>query len=289
MILDSLNITFNNREIALITYLALFIIWTLTQKNIRKSIVNVIRALFAWKILISILMLMLYVAVIIYCLALIKLWDKKLIKDAIYWTFGVGFILMMNSDKAIKEDKYFKNLIKDNFKLLLILEFIVGLYVFGIITEFILMPFVIYFSMLLGYTEVNEEHKQVHNFFQIVFSLLGFVYLIFSGYNICLDFKDFTSIDNLKTFIFPIAMTLSFMPFTYFYALVMHYESLFVRLGFSLKKNNNLRRYAKWRILLSVNFSLFRLKRMTPGFLFGGCTTKEEILKEINTKLKSGG
>lgn len=285
MILDCLNKTFNNREIALISYLLVFIIWALTQKKIRKSFIPVIKAIMAWKILASIFALMIYVAVVVYGLSKIGLWDKSLIKDSVYWTFGVGLVIMMSFDKALKEEHYFKNLVKENFKVLLIIEFIVGLYVFGIITEFILMPFVILFSMLLGYTEVYNEHEQVRKLVNGLFGILGTVYLIYSGYQIYSDFSGFATTGNLKTFLFPIIMSILFLPFAYSYALLVHYESLFVRLGFFLK-DKKLRRFAKWRILLSVNFSILKLKRMTPGMLFNDCSTKNDIKQEIKNKLK---
>lgn len=285
MILDYANKTFNNREIALISYLLIFIIWALTQKKIRKSFMPVVKAIMAWKILASIFALVIYVALVVYGLFKIGLWDKSLIKDSIYWTLGVGLVIMMSFDKALKEEHYFKNLVKENFKVLLIIEFIVGLYVFGIITEFILMPFVILFSILLGYTEIYKEHEQVRKLINGLFGILGTVYLIYSGYHIYSDFNGFATTGNLKIFLFPILMSISFLPFAYSYALLVHYESLFVRLGFFLK-DKKLRRFAKWRILLSVNFSILRLKRMTPGMLFIDCTTKNDIKEEIRNKLK---
>jgi len=277
MIKDYLTDYFNNREIVLIIYLLLFIIWILTQKKIRASVFNVLKALVERKILLSIITLMLYVSFILYGLYLIKLWDFSMLKDAIYWTFGVGFILMMNSNKAIQEDHYFKSLLRDNFKIVLILEFIVGLYVFSFLTEFILMPFVIFFSLILGYTEVYKEHNQVKNLLQIIFGIIGTVYFIYSGYMIYQDLNEFASFNTLKSFIFPIIMTFLFLPFAYFYALFMHYDSLFARLKFFLKEDNSLRKYAKKRILISVNFSLVKLKRITPGHLFYQCNTKDDI------------
>lgn len=289
MIIDFLHRTFNNREIALIFYLLVFIIWTLTQKKIRKSILGIIKALMVKQILISILFLLIYVSIVVYGLSFVDLWNSKLIKDTIYWTFGVGFILMMNSNKAIKEEHYLRKIIQDNIKLLMIVEFIVGLYIFGIIAEFILMPIVIFLSVLLGYTEVYKEHYQVRNFLLTVFGIIGIFYLFYSGFKIYQDFKSFASYDTLSAFLYPIIMTFLFLPFAYFYALYMHYESLFVRIEFSLKDNKCLCRYAKWRILLSVNFSLLRLKKIIPGFLFCGCKTKDEIKQEIRNKLKSSG
>lgn len=285
MILDYVNKTFNNREIALISYLLIFTIWALTQKKIRKSFMPVVKAIMAWKILASIFALVIYVALVVYGLFKIGLWDKSLIKDSIYWTLGVGLVIMMSFDKALKEEHYFKNLVKENFKVLLIIEFIVGLYVFGIITEFILMPFVILFSMLLGYTEIYKEHEQVRKLINGLFGILGTVYLIYSGYHIYSDFNGFATTGNLKIFLFPILMSILFLPFAYTYALLVHFESLFVRLGFFLK-DKKLRRFAKWRILLSVNFSILRLKRMTPGMLFIDCKTKNDIKEEIRNKLK---
>lgn len=285
MILEYLNKTFNNREIALISYLLFFILWTFTQKKIRKSFVPVIKAILAWKILASIFALTLYVAFIVFGLFKIGVWDKSLIKDTVYWTFGVGLIIMISFDKALKEEHYFKNLVKENFKVLLIIEFVVGLYVFGIITEFILMPFVILFSMLLGYTEVYKEHEQVCKLVNGLFGILGTVYLIYSGYHLYSDFIGFATTGNLKTFLFPIIMSILFLPFAYSYALLVHYESFFVRLGFFLK-DKKMRRFAKWRILLSVNFSIQRLKQMTPGMLFNDCSTKDDIKKEIKNRLK---
>lgn len=282
MIIDFFHKTFNNREIALISYLLVFIVWTLTKKKIRQSIASLIKAFMAWKVLVSVFGLLLYVAMITLGLFSIGFWDKSLIKDTVYWT-GVGFIIMMNFDKALKEEHYFRNLVKGNFKGLIIIEFIVGLYVFGIIVEFILMPFVILFSMILGYTEVYKEHGQVRKFLIGIFGIVGIVYLIYSGYHIYNDFSGFATTGNLKTFLYPIIMSVLFLPFAYLYTLITHYESMFVRLDFFLK-DKNLRRFAKWRILLSI-ISIQRLKLMTPGILFKGCSTKEDIKKEIKNKL----
>lgn len=285
MVLDYLHRTFNNREIVLISYLLIFILWTLTQKKVRKSILGVVKALFAKQIFVSILCLLLYITVIVYGLSLLNLWNFSLIKDTIYWTFGVGFILMMNSNKALQEEYYFKKFIKKNIKLFVILEFILGLYVFGIVTEFILMPIVIFLSVLLGFTEANEEHKQVNNFLLKIFGLIGVLYLIYSVFEIYQNFKNFATYDNLRALTFPAIMTISFLPFAYIYVLYTHYESLFVRVGFFLKDNKSLCRFAKWRILLSVNFNLKKLKLITPRHLFGDCKTKEDIKHEIIFRL----
>lgn len=285
MTIDYINKTFNNREIALIFYLLIFIIWALTKKNIRESIKGVIKTLFEFSIVISIALLVVYVFSIVCLLYLLQFWDMTMIKDTAYWTFGVGFILMMNSNKVSKQENYFIKIVKDNFKLMALVQFIVGLYVFGLVTELILMPILTFLSMLLAYTEAYKEHKQVKRFLQAIFSIVGIAYLIYSAVHIYQDFKNFASYSTFKAFSFPIVMTCMFIPFAYIYALYINYETLFVRLSLSLNGKKGLATYAKWRMLVSVNFSFEKLRKLTPGFLFGGCLTKADIDKEIKSKL----
>ena len=285
MIKEYIFDTFNNREIVLIIYLMIFIAWILTKKKIRDSILSLLKTLISKHILLSIIALILYVAIIAYGLQSLKLWDISMLKDTIYWTFGVGFILLMNSNKAIEEEHYFKKLLRDNFKLVLIIEFILGLYVFGLVTEFILMPFVIVFSLMLAYSETYKDYSQLKSFLQVVLGIVGVGYLIYSGYMIYRDINEFASFDTFKSFLFPILMIILFIPFAYFYALYVQYESLFVRLKFSLKDNKTLLRYARRRILISVNFSLAKLKKIKPGFLFSQSKNKTDIRIEIKERL----
>jgi hypothetical protein len=285
MIKDFILRNFNNREVVLFIYLVVFIIWTFSNKQIRKSIFNLLETLSDKRILLSILAILIYVSIIIYGLYSIKIWDITLLKDTIYWTFGVGFIMMMNTNKVIQEDNYFKNLLKDNFKLLLVMEFILGLYVFGFFIELLLAPIVIFFSILLVMSETSTKYYQVKNFLQIVFGIAGIAYLFFSLYKIYQDFTEFASFGTLKSFLFPILMTIIFLPFIYLYTLFTQYESLFVRLGFSLKDNNALLQYAKKRILSEANISITKIRKISPGFLFHECRTKNDIDMEIKRKL----
>lgn len=287
MIRNLLLNTFNNREIAIIVYLIIFFFWTFTQKNLRESIFGLLKTFTNRFFILSILALLIYVSLIIYGLYKIKFWDSSLLKDSIYWTFGVGFILMMNTVNAIKKDHYFKELLTDNFKLTIILEFITGMFVFSLITEFILIPFVIFFSMILAYSEVHDdEYYQVKNVMQIILGLAGIGYLIYSGYMIYFEFDEIASISTLKSFLFPIIMVTLFIPFAYFYALLMEYESLFVRLKFSFRNNPELQSFAKKRILIKVNFSLHRLRRFTPGIIFNQCNSENDVREVIKKILK---
>ena len=274
--MDFITNTFNNREIALIIYLIIFLIWTLFQQKIRKSLCVLFKTLTNKWILIS------YVLLILYGFTYINLWDFSLFKDSIYWTFGVGFIIMMNSDKAIKNDYYFKNMLINNLKLILILEFLVNLYVFNLIAELILMPIVIFMTMIQSYSEVYNEYSKVKKLMNNIFTFLGIGYFIFAIYKIVIDFKEFASTDNLRAFLFPIVMTIIFIPFAYLYALLMHYQSFFVRLKFTIKNDKQLIKYAKRKTFRMCNFSLSKLKKLSREMIFFNVKNKSDLQLEIN-------
>lgn len=230
MSIEILKYTFNNREIALIFYMMIFIMWMLFTKGIRKSLVNLLKQFFVKEVLILTSLMLVYTYVILFFFSRIKLWDNSMTKEAIYWIFGVGIIILFNSNEVINEESYFKKIITKKLKLLIIIEFIVGLYVFGIILELILIPIVILFSLLLGYTDVHKEHEDVRKFINLFFGILGFSYLLYSGYNIYHDVTSLANYYNLKLFLFPIFMTFLFIPFAYFIALFIQYEVLFLRI-----------------------------------------------------------
>lgn len=280
------NNIFNNREIALIVYLIIFLSWALTQERIRKSIFLVIKALFAKKILFSILFLLIYVLFFIIVLYHIQFWDLLLFKDTIYWTFGTGLIIMFHCTNAIDDDKFFLKIVSQNIKLLLIIEYIVGLYVFGIIAEFFLTPIVIFLTALHGYSGIDQEYRKVNVFLSKLIGIIGLFYLFYSVSKIYQNIDEFLNYDNLRSFLFPIIMTILFLPFSYFFALYIEYESLFCRVNVFLKDSKSLRNYAKLRIILSTNYSLKKLKKIKPGYLFYECKTKNDIKNELETKLK---
>ncbi len=64
-----------------------------------------------------------YSASIIWLLRFLGFWNIELLKDSVYWFIGSGFVMLMNLNDVSKEPQFFKNIIKDNFRLIIVLEF----------------------------------------------------------------------------------------------------------------------------------------------------------------------
>ncbi|WP_192348825.1 hypothetical protein [Algoriphagus sp. Y33] len=275
--IHELQIIFSNRELAAIIWILLIVLGLQFNGETRISSVNVVKAFFASRILFVILLAFLYSSFIIYLLYQLHFWDFSLLKDSIYWFIGSGVLIIISLTKADKERDFFKNLLRDSLKLVLILEFVVNLYQFEFITELILLPVIVVLTMIQVVAGREEQTQKVKSLVDWAFVIFGLVMLGISLQHIVADFRGFATIPNLESFLLPIILSISFIPFAYCVALYMNLELLFIRLGIFLTSKKNLR-YAKWRTVLKSKLSLKKLKviSLRINSLYNG-SSREDI------------
>ena len=76
--------TLNGREKAVIVWLLIFLFWALSQKNIRTSMLGVLKSLFQKKIPAVFIAMFFYVFLILLLFSKIQIWDVSLTKDTIF-------------------------------------------------------------------------------------------------------------------------------------------------------------------------------------------------------------
>lgn len=76
---------FSTRELAYLSWLAIIICLIISSPKLRKSVWNVLRALFNWKFNIIYLLTLGHFYGLVYVLSIFGFWDKSLLKDTIYW------------------------------------------------------------------------------------------------------------------------------------------------------------------------------------------------------------
>lgn len=271
----------SNREQSLLIWLAVFIIAIQFNRNIRKAFKRVIKAFFQCKVLLVCLFTFLYSSVIVLILWKINLWDVTLLKDSVFWFVGSAIVITFRLPKIQNGPDFFKKLLMDNFKLVVVLEFILNIHEFNLITELTLVPVITFLGMIQAYSEQKEEHKKLKVGIEKLFVVCGILLLMLSVFDIIKDFKEFASFSTVKSFLLPIILSTAFIPCAYFIALYMKYENIFVRLVFFLKNKKNLR-YAKWRILWKCHFNLNKLNKMSSKINFlHRQSTREEIKQMI--------
>jgi len=254
---------FNNREQALIVWLLLFFGFMILHGKFGYALLHLLKVFFNPKIQVVLALMLVYVSLVVLLLYKINLWGVYLIKDTLFWIFGTAFILMMNAVKESKEEHYFRKLILDNIKLILILEFVINLYTFSLWLELVLIPVILVIVAVNTMAETEKEYRHAKKLPEGILTIIGLTILAYSLIKTFTDFENFATADNLRAFLIPILLSITYIPFLYLFALAITYETLFTRLDIFIKDDKDLARFAKRKIMFLCHFNLKRLNRFS--------------------------
>ena len=279
--MDLLTEAFNHRELATIIWGFVLFCWGLSQREIRASIIAVVKAVFAYKILITLLILVGHISALVYAVYLLGFWSPGILKTAVAWFFGVGIALLIKINSAQDDVHFFRNVVVSNLRFIVVFEFIVNLYSFPFIVEFLLVPVMLWVVVVKAFSEHDNKYKSVDKIFGFIISSVGAVVLCFSLYSLFLDFRSFATPKNLLAFAWPLVFTLFHVPFIYMVALVAKYEVVFYQLSL-FNTDVSLVRSAKIAVLCHFNLNLRGLSKWSKRIGTPRFDCKDDILILLN-------
>lgn len=233
-----------------------------------------------------------------------------MLKDTCVWGLFSALSLFFNIYKA-RDFSFFKNVLKDSAKLIVIVEFIINLYIFPFAIELILLPLIIALTMMQTYSEIegkrNKEHKKTTSCLNKLMSIIGIVVIVYSSI-MAIKYGNLFSADNLKIFFLPIVLTILSIPYFYILALCLEYESVFIAIKHTRRNDdlaitrdmikatllyanvniNKLSRIWKYHALLETSDNPYEyIKRISkkPKYTLGN-TSKIPIFNDIRIVLK---
>jgi hypothetical protein len=265
----------NDRELSIIIWLVIFVIWCLTNKNVNKSALTVIKTFFNIKFFYAYILMFLYIILIIYPFYLAGVWGIFWLKNTVLWVVCVAYVMLFRFFGAT-DPNFINKSIKDNFKILVILEFIINIYVFNFWIELFLVPFTGVIGLMVAIAESDAKYKPVKTLLNTIISIMGLIFIVYSIYQITHDLDGFLSKSTLIDLTLPICLTIMFLPFIYLIALYANYEKLFFRMPFFIKDKDVLS-YSKFKILYEFNFNLSQLTRWSNYFNFCKISNKKDI------------
>jgi len=259
--------TFSTREISILFWTIL--IFSIFIFIARREFLGVLKAFFHYKIIFPLIAFLCYCSFIIYFLYKINYWDFTFLKDTLVWFLTAGMVVFFSINK-VNTTNYFVEILKDNLKVILFLEFVINFYTFGIITELILVPIISFITILFEYSknsmQKNPDHIKANKFLQSILSIFGISILVYISYKTFSDYENLLTKANMKSFYLPIVLTLLSFPFYYFLALIINYEDFFVRINFMFNDKNKVREVKK-NILIIANINLNRLTKIKNSFM----------------------
>ena len=256
----------NNREIATAIWILVIFIFTMIDRDTRKSFLDAFKGskkcFFDPEILFWLLLMIVYTAVIVFALHSINFWNDSLLKITFFW-FCSGIMMCVNSVTLETDQNGFRKIIFDNIKITIIVVFIVNVYTFSLVIELFLVPivsFIVLYNVYAGRDEKNSNIVDLMNGLLIIIVIIILIYFIA---NVVSDYKNFVGLDTLRKFLLPPLLTFLFLPFIYFLLLFCTYEQLFVQMKIGCKKSKKLKRYAKIKIFKHCLLSLKSVKKFS--------------------------
>jgi hypothetical protein len=280
-------LSLNNREISIVAWLTIFLAWAFSKAAVRKAGVDVLRAALAWKIILGVSMMSAYIALIAFGLHTVGLWGTHDLKTTFVWALTAALAMVFNIGSVSDNDRFFQNALRDGFKISVVLEFIVNLYVFNLMVEIVLVPIITIVACMLVIAESKDEYRPIRSFLNTILVAFGLVLLAYSGYRIHTDLHAFARPSTLAEFLLPIMLTSLFLPFVYLLATIVTYENFFVRLTFFMA-DEGLRRFTKLQLLRQFGLNYRALNRWTRRFVHERPSTHEEVLASIRGVDTSG-
>ena len=274
----------NNRELAVIFWmflLVLYITYNSKMHDVRASLRGVLRTLMSKPLLITHALIISYVLILVIWLFQLGLWDWSQSKNTIIWLVSVGWLSLFNLDKYRKNQHFYKEFCFSNFKLLAIVQFILGIYTFSIWVELILVPVLALFGMLHAFSQTDKKFLQAEKLITNIFAFYG---LGLISYTLYMAIKDFNSLANEATaydFLIPSILTILYLPFVYLMLLYSTYERVFIRLRFSIKEHKLLK-YAKFYAFIRFHFRLNLLDRWVKSLVYVTIQTNADINRSVD-------
>lgn len=286
--MDLSNI-FNNRELALLTWMALALLYVFLQRdnNLRASLFKVISCLFQPVLLIAASLVLIWTSIGILLLYKINAWSILNLKTSIIWfvTFGL-FSLKLASDPIENRAIFSKKVLLESLNLTVIITFITEAYDFSFVIELVLIPI----GLLLGasnqITKSKAELLPAHNLIGAILVILGLAYIGNGLIGLFSNPKDFFVRNNILEFLIPAFLTIWYIPFMLMFNSFEAWKGFYSRLKFT-GVPENLHFYTAIKSFFAFNGNSELLQRFNSELFKSNPINKQEITGAIELLVRT--
>lgn len=253
----------NSREWAILIWALLAVGYysrNAEKLGLAKPFKDLLKTFFSRHIMSAIVLMSMYVGLDIYILYTVGIWDWGQFKNTVIWYFTVATFSLFRLNHYHDAPHRLRDLVLDNFRLIGVIEYLVGKYTFHFAVELLLVPLVFVLTFAVTIAETNSGLKKVHALLNTLLSAIAMCVLAATAYLMISDIGTVASGSGIQDFIVPSLLSTLYVPFIAFMVLYSTYQRVFIRLRSSIKKRH-LEFYAKLIALLVFNFRTTLLDR----------------------------
>lgn len=242
--------TFSNRQIATGIWLFIALLLCLLSKNIRSSIIDVLKALAQLKLVLLLGTTIPNVGVLCWLFSTLGLWSPDQLPATVLWTVLSGFSLIGRTLSTKDDHGYFKRLLLDCFKITVVFEFLIVGYSFSLPIELVFIPFMTFVTLLTEFSRTKVEYASVNRLLEWITVGVTAIVLWKAVGTIWDQPHAFLTTKTGRDFLLPGLLTVGSIPFLYIWYCYSQFEHARIRINFKTFQSDELKRYARRRFFL---------------------------------------
>lgn len=241
----------NNRDVAVLFWLLVLLVWMLSRRDVRPSVLNVVCTFAQPMILGTTLGLAAYTVGLACVGSHLGIWEIGLTKETVVWFLGTGFVLLMNLSRVLDRDDWFQNEARRALRAAVVIDFFLNLAVLPLPVELILVPSLTFLILMSAFAGNREDLRQAKGCVDGVLGFLGLVLFAYVAVRVLTDWNHFNSPATLEGLLLPIWLTLATLPFIYAVAVWAACQRAFRLVDRSAEE-----RPSRWRTRLALMLGL---------------------------------
>lgn len=274
----------DNRELAIAIWLFIAILTMSTYSEIRASMFNLVKAFFVKLFIIVFSLLAFYYFLIVLFLKWLDLWSISQLSLTILWFITVGFAEIISTSTIKQQSSYFKTFALSNFKATVLFDFLINLHKMPLLMELLFIPIMFILILFQAVSQKNDELVLINKLIDNLINTISIFVLLYSLYQIFINFQEIANKNNLINFILPIVFSLFLLPFLWLLVIYSAYEDIFIRLKF-IVPDNSLHPYIKKSLLMHFQWNIKYLDPWFKTAWFRTFKTKSDVDKSIQSLL----
>jgi hypothetical protein len=215
----------NSREKAIVIWAVILVGFAAYKSDgLASSLGALLRGLFVTKLV------FLFGTAAAYCGALVLaanklgLWHTSAIKATIYWFFGTGVVLVGSAVTGCDHPDFVTKLVRRAVRFTLIVEFLVGFYVFPLAVELLIVPFILLFVGMQVVAENDATLGPAKRAIDAVLITFGFGLMLWAAVKAATNPHALLTRENAEDFLLVPALTVAFVPYLQLVAWHSHRE-----------------------------------------------------------------
>jgi hypothetical protein len=246
-------VEFNNRELAMLAWTGVILVWVLRHEEVRRSVGQLLVTVVQPAILLPVLAFAAYVAGWCWLGAQVGAWSWSLINETAWWFLATGFVLLFGALRVAHEDDFFIRTAKRALTIAIFAEFFINLVVLPLWAEFILLPIITLLVVMQVFVERKEEYAAVKKLADNLSAVIGLGLCAYVVISLITNPSQLEPLEGLRALGLPVALTLLSLPFIYVFGLWMAYDSVFRWISFRAT-DRQLARRTKWALLARLRW-----------------------------------